>query len=106
MKIFKTAVLIEGNGIAPVGTIEHEGGLWLVPLWIATQDGERLMPARLIRLDVLPYKKVDNHPFADFQLLDPMPKGVLDGSASLKVMQSYVVKIDPTIQRPKETTAH
>lgn len=39
----------------------------------------------------------------DYQLLDPMPKGVLDGTAPLKVTQAYVVQENPALQRPKGT---
>jgi hypothetical protein len=100
MKILITMVS-DGASLLPLDTIEYEGGLWLVPLWIATQDGERLQPARIIRLDSLPHTKLGPPQPFDFQLLSPIPKGVLDGTASPLVMQRYDVIESPAIQRPK-----
>jgi hypothetical protein len=102
MKILITMVS-DGISLFPVDTIEHEGGLWLVPLWIGAPDGERLQPARIIRLDVLPHRKLGPPQPFDYQLLAPIPKGVLDGTAPPQVMQQFDVRENPAIQRPKGT---
>jgi len=102
MKTFKTAVS-DGKSIFPVDTIEHEGGLWLVPLWLATQDEKWKTPARLIRMDILPHQKLGPPQPFDYALNNPIPKGVLDGTTPSKEAHGFVVIDRPEIQRPTGT---
>jgi hypothetical protein len=102
MKIFKT-IVSDGQSILPVDTIEHEGKLWLVPLWIEDQDTKEKWPARRIQMDILAHKKLGPPQPWDFHLLDPIPKGVLDGTVPSKEAHGFVVVDSPAIRRPKGT---
>ena len=65
--------------------IEHDGGLWIVPEWIATPYPNMHKPARLIRMDTLPHQSLGQiqKEFADqYQLDGPIPKAVLDGETT------------------------
>jgi hypothetical protein len=52
----KTLVGTENGTIVMIDTIEHEGGLWLVPQWLENPSQGVRSPRRIIRLDVLPYE--------------------------------------------------
>jgi hypothetical protein len=106
MKIFQTAVLIGGKEIAPVPTIEYQGGLWLAPLWIEDQETKQRWPARIIRMDTLPHAKLVPPQPWDYQLLDPIPRGVLDGTIAPSEARGFVVIDRPEIQRPTDVAEH
>lgn len=78
MKVLKT-VVSNGKTILPIDTIPHEGGLWLVPHWIITSDGQSLMPDRMIRIDLLSLRKLQPRGPWDYHLLDYIPDDVLSG---------------------------
>lgn len=105
MRIFKT-VVSDGKTLWPVDTIEHEGGLWLVPVWLEAPNEGWKKPARIIRMDILPHKKLGPPQPWDFHLLDQVPKGILDGTTPSKEARGYVVIDLPEIQRPTDMTAH
>src|ERR1700694_4313180 len=72
----------DGNQLL-VDTIEHDGGLWLVPCWLDTPYPGMSKPARLIRLDSLARNNlgdISGRGAKTSRLRDPMPKGVLEGS--------------------------
>ena len=95
MKLLKTLVPFD-DGIYLVDTIEYEGGLWLVPEWIAGKPSKGYSrPARIIRITFLqrsgPFGK------ADHVLKDPLPKGVFEGHVPTELKDVYVVIENPDI---------
>lgn len=103
MKVLKTFVFEAGDGLYPVDTIEHGGGLWLVPIWLEDPATGDKMPARIIRMDILPHQILGPPQPVDFAVLDPIPKAVLYGGASSLEDSKYVVVDHPSIRRPKGT---
>jgi hypothetical protein len=57
--VAKTAVKSDDGKIYWIDTIEHEGGLWLVPKWLATTYPQMYKPARMIQMDTLAHNLVD-----------------------------------------------
>jgi hypothetical protein len=100
MQIFKTLVGSDDGKIYKVDTIHHEGGLWLVPRWLDVPAKRETKPARLIRMDLLPYQQIELGQPADFVLNGYMPKALLDCSSPLKSTQSFEVLEPPEISFP------
>lgn len=86
------------NSILKCDTIEHEGGLWLVPEWLHAKDEGWMSPHRIILLSVLPHQEGGD--FADYILNVPIPTSVLDGTASKEEAQQFVVVERPAIRFP------
>ena len=112
MKILKTVVtLIDldclGHRI-DVDTVEHEGKLWLVPEWIDTQDGRWTKPVRIICLSVLPHQQRSPNSGADYDLMCPMTKAILNGQIPKETTLDLVVVENPNIeiQRGAGSTLH
>ena len=76
-EIFTTLVQSEDGASYRVDTIENEHGLWLVPQW-RTVEGVR-QPARLIRLDTLPYREMADADI-DYLLSVSVPTALLEPS--------------------------
>jgi hypothetical protein len=95
MKIFKT-VVASGAAIVPVDTISYEGGLWLVPCWTPASDRQCLMPARMIRIDLLSLRKLHPRLPWDYHLLDHVPDDVLGGAVAANDCGPFEI-----IDRPK-----
>ena len=95
MKVFKT-VVSNGMTVLPIDTISHEGGLWLVPHWIVTPDGQCLMPDRMIRIDLLSLRKLQPRDPWDYHLLDCVPDQVLIGPLAAGESSSFEI-----IDRPR-----
>ncbi len=100
MRILKTLVLVGPNSgeMMEADTIEHEGKLWLVPTWIVSQDRQWLMPARIIRMDVLDHKPMHSHG-VDYLLTSAIPKEVLSGQSHSESGVDYEVIESPPIRR-------
>jgi hypothetical protein len=81
-------------------TISWENGLWLVYKWTAAPTEGFRTPVRAIRVDTLRYRKLPLGQIGDFELLDPIPIGVLDRTASLEEMRGYVVKVGLPLEIP------
>lgn len=95
MQVFKT-VVTNGKTILPIDTIAYQGGLWLVPHWIATTDGRSFTPDRMIRIDMLSLRKLDPPQPWNYHLLDCVPDDVLVGPLSLTDTAPFEV-----VERPK-----
>ncbi|OPY78174.1 MAG: hypothetical protein A4E65_02390 [Syntrophorhabdus sp. PtaU1.Bin153] len=96
MKLLKTLVPIENEGIFLIDTIEHEGRLWLVPEWIDDMPkGGLCRPARLISLTHLPHTPALGK--ADYVLNALLPRAVLGGHVPPGSEQLYVVRELPGI---------
>ncbi len=102
MKILKTLVYFSGDlefqgQICAMDTIEFEGKMWLVPVWLDNREEGFSYPARIILLDTLPHEK-SRSPLEDFLLTDPLPKAVFDGQVPPESELDYVVVERPDIQ--------
>lgn len=91
-KIFHTAIR-SGDDVYCIDTIEHQGGLWLVPEWLEIQGGQVRKPERIIRLDCLQYQSEPEGLAFDYVLNDSIPQAVLDG----QTIAGYIVEIRPDI---------
>lgn len=100
MKIFKTLVPSDAGAIYTVDTIQHQGGLWLVPRWLDVPEKRETMPARLIRMDLLPHQRIESGQPADFVLNGYMPKALFDFDAPLKSTLGFEVIELPEISFP------
>lgn len=89
MKVFKTLVPIEDDGLLMVcDTIEYGGQLWLVPTW--NGDGQ---PTRIIGLGGLSLERPHERYGADYLLSVRLSRATLDGSTA----QGFVVIENPRI---------
>ena len=101
MKIMKTLVgIAEEPHIVTADTVEHEGKLWIIPLWFGSPEVRYRWPARIIRIDSLPHTRTQTSPDgrrlpADFVLTYPVPRAVLEGRTS----DGYEVVEQPDIKR-------
>lgn len=70
-----TADIETENGRRLIDAVRYRGGVWLVPAWLESADGQWLKPARMIRADLL-----ESHQLGDMlYLTTPLPECVLDG---------------------------
>ena len=105
MKIYKTTVAISGDPeyrgqVLRMDTIEYEGKMWLVAMWLDSPTGEFSMPERIICLDTLPHQ-TSGMKNVDFLLFDPIPKAVLDGHIPEESELEYVVIERPNLKFPR-----
>ena len=100
MKIFNTLVGSEDGQMRTCDTIEHEGGLWLVPHWcVAPTEGWR-KPTRIIRMDLLPHQKMSDDWPQDYMLSGPIPTSVLFGQTPPEEAHGFDVIDRPDIKLP------
>lgn len=82
-RVTKTAFLVADDGsIEACDTIEHEGKLWLVPKWHGDFDKGIEWPERIICVHGLPMNPRSLNFDADRELLIPLSRATLDGSAA------------------------
>jgi hypothetical protein len=102
IKIF---IFIVGNTedgkIYKVDAIEYEQKLWLVPRWLDAPARGVTMPARLIRMDTLPYQKMTHSSYgADFVLNVPVPKVLLGPTTPQEAVPDFEVRELPEVEIP------
>jgi hypothetical protein len=97
MKILKT-IVSNGATTLPIDTISYTGGVWLVPQWIASPDGRCLVPDRIVRIDRLSLRALQQQPW-DYHLLDHVPNDVLFGARAVVGASPFEV-----IDRPADVT--
>jgi len=104
MKIVKTLVGTDDGKIDSCDTIEHEGGLWLVPVWLEAPTQGWRKPGRIIRMDNLPHQNAPAGFQQQYVLNVPIPRAVLDGRTPPEQAHGFVV-IDapPNIEVPLGT---
>ena len=100
MKILKTLVGSDDGQIRTCDTIEHEGGLWLVPHWSVAPSQGWKMPTRIIRMDTLPHQKMPDSWAQDYVLNGPIPKAVLFCETPPEEAHGFVVIDRPDIRLP------
>lgn len=107
MTLFKTLVSVI-DGIAQqdglLDTVSVDGALWLVPRWrLGATEGQRT-PKIAIRLSSLDYRRASEPSMgADFVLDDPIPSGILDGTADLTELSGYDVVAALPVEIPIPT---
>jgi hypothetical protein len=109
MKILKAMVGSADTGtIYKVDVIEHDNGLWLVPQWYDVPSEGVSKPARIIRMDTLPYQKMDDPDrFGDFILNVPIPDAVLNLPTPKEPVAGFEVHEMPEINFPtKDRTSN
>jgi hypothetical protein len=82
--LIRTYVKSDDGNTYLIDTIEHDGGLWLVPKWLDTPYPKMRRPARMIRMDSLAHTNHGDILYNGsriLQLNDPIPKAVLDGAS-------------------------
>jgi len=105
MKILKTLISVEGEGVGSCDTVEHEGKLWLVPEWInGTPTKGFSKPARIICLTSLSHTVCRSG--ADYTLQNPIPRAVLQGHVPSQLKDVYVVIETPDIVVETPPTFH
>ena len=105
MKIFKTVVSFIGEiNRYKVDTIEYEGKMWLVPVWLDSETEDISMPARIICLDNLPYQKIQEGTDYHFVLNCPIPRSIVGGK-NQNYKEIWVIE-RPNIILPCIVTVH
>jgi hypothetical protein len=99
MKIFKTAIVIEGAELpAYMDTIEYEGELWLVPSWMeALWNGWRI-PSRIVSLSRLQHTCSPGGRSGDFTLSLPGASPALTETVDALQANGFVVRERPDIR--------
>ena len=107
IKIIKTAISIEGEGIAIFDTIEYEGKLCIVPEWIDNMPTKGFSrPTRLVCLNLPP--QPGSLYGSDYYEPNPIPRCVFEGYAPLELKHQYTVIENPEIfvETPSEPILH
>lgn len=98
MKILKTRVGTDRGTVDTVDTIQHDGGLWLVPMWLELPSRGVRQPMRIIRLDVLPIQEAGGLPGCDYFLASGcIPKDILECRTPAEQATGFVVIDSPEI---------
>jgi hypothetical protein len=106
MKIFKTVVSFIGEiNRYKVDTIEYEGKMWLVPVWLDSETKGISMPARIICLDNLPHQKIQEGTDYHFVLNCPIPRSIVGGK-NQNHKEIFIVIERPNISLPCIVTVH
>lgn len=108
MKILKTIVgSAETGALYLIDTIEHEGKLWLVPQWLDEPIRKVSKPARLIRLDILPFQSMKGSKYpADYVLNGPMPTALLELKTPKEPISGFEVRELPELEFPMDRSKH
>jgi hypothetical protein len=107
MKYSRTMVS-DGVSIFPIGTVEHEGRLWLVPKSRVNLAEGWQMPARMICPLSQAFRPMPARArrFADYQLGGTVPKAVLEGRAQQSEMSGFEVVEAPQLRFPVPKDTH
>jgi hypothetical protein len=101
MKVYKVLVgFDDSGGIFTCDAVEHEGGMWLVPMWLEEPATRSRRPLRIVRMDTLPHQKMPANWQQDFVLNEPMPRAVFEGRVPQGQEAKYVVIEAPEISLP------
>ena len=99
MKIYKTMVGDDKGKLHKVDTIQYNGGLWLVPVWLEIPEEKLTKPAFMIRIDQLPLQNTLGGPFGDYILAQGhIPIDVLEGKADNNSEHKFDIVRNPDIQ--------
>ena len=101
MRILKTMIGTDAGTLVKSDTIEHEGGLWIVPRWLVSPHEGVRRPAYIIRIDTLGVRKTENPAFGDYFLKQGcIPIAVLEGRSPTGPSSEFEVVQAPDIQFP------
>jgi hypothetical protein len=101
MKILKAMVFDVAGKMPPMirDAIEYQGKLWLVPGWYEIPGRAVSKPIRLIPLDGLQYKKVDQ-PGMDLVVNDGLPTQLFDPEIPTELRSTFRVVEAPDLEIP------
>lgn len=74
-KIYQTAARIKDD-VFSIDTIWYDNKLWMVPEWIEQPARRSQQPARIVRIDLMNYQKIDDM-VLDYVLNDELPEAAL-----------------------------
>jgi len=98
MKVLKTMVAV-GTEMQSVDTIEYEGSMWLVPLWLDSQEEGMTMPLRIVSLATIPHQQLEHYGPAQFAANTPLPKALFEpGPIPPELARGFVIRERPPIQ--------
>jgi hypothetical protein len=101
-RVFKTFIS-DGRSVFLMDTIEFQGKLWLVPVWLESPTEGWKTPERIICLENLPVRDLRNtSQFADFAVQAPIVMDVFDGKSN----PVYIVLEHPPIRFHNPPTIH
>ena len=93
MKVFKVLVGTDVGTIDKVDAIEHDGALWLVPMWLENPVEGLRKPMRMIRLDG-PLQDAKGFGDADYILSSGhIPKSVLESKTAEQAVGFVVLDL-------------
>lgn len=105
-KIYETMAIVDGR-VAAIDTIEFQGGLWLVPMWLDQREQGWTSPEYIVRLDALAYDPVLAWPYRpNYWLNVPLPKDVYEGRAHSAPGQRFEVVHRPSLRIDVPTGLH
>jgi len=91
----------DDGAIYQIDAIEHKGKSWLVPHWIESPTEGLKRPTRIIRMDQLKYQKLPPEDArGNYFLNEPIPKSVLDGTASAELAATFEILDFPNVSFP------
>ncbi len=101
MMMIYTTMVGSGSTIHKVDTIKYDRGIWLVPEWHEHVGEGYMTPARIVRLDVVPYQELaPDSPYGHFLVNGPMPQEALFGEPSEEQVSHYQIQFRPDIRVP------
>jgi hypothetical protein len=77
--------------------INHEGALWIVPMWLEDPSDGWKRPAYMIRISGLEFEDRSIVPGVQFALKTSIPKEVLEGN---EAADEFEIRKDPDIRIP------
>jgi hypothetical protein len=102
MSIYTSMIGTDKGSIVKCDTIEHDGGLWIVPQWLVSHGEGVQRPAYAIRVDTLPLAKFEaGSKFGHYYLQQGhIPIDVLEGRSTQGPHGEYEVMQSPDIRLP------
>ena len=96
----RRAIVVVDDEFLKMDVIDHEGDPWLVPEWLAANDGSHRIPVRMISLATVPHQVVPSGEPANLVVNDPLPKSLLSGPIPEHEARRFRVLDYPDIRVP------
>jgi hypothetical protein len=98
MRVMKTAIPRDDGSQLVCDTIQHDGKLWLAPVWLDEVSKPYCRPARLIGMSGLRYRSMPMRSEVDFVMEHPVPEAVLQGRAQDAQATPFVILERPDVR--------
>jgi hypothetical protein len=98
MRVMKTAIPCEDGSQLVCDTIQHDGKLWLAPVWLEEASKPYSKPARLIGMSGLKYRSMPMNSEVDFVMEHPVPLAVLQGRVQAAQAAPFVILEQPDVR--------